>query len=91
VTLAHDRLAGWLVAVVRLITVGLVIFRAHDSGPVRLARGVACLVASWAVLHTIFVLRYARQYYAEPVGDMDVKQEPDPTYRDFSQVGSPSG
>jgi uncharacterized membrane protein len=76
-----------LVAVVSLLTVGLVIFRAHDSGPVRLALGVACVVASWAVLHTIFVLRYARLYYAEPVGGIDFKQEPDPTYRDFAYVG----
>ena len=76
-----------LLAVVSLFTVGLVIFRAHDSGPVRLVLGVACVVASWAVLHTIFVLRYARLYYAEPVGGIDFKQEPDPTYRDFAYVG----
>jgi uncharacterized membrane protein len=76
-----------LVAVVSLLTVSLVIFRAHDSGPVRLALGVVCVVGSWAVLHTIFVLRYAGLYYAEPVGGIDFKQEPDPTYRDFAYVG----
>jgi uncharacterized membrane protein len=76
-----------LVAVVSLLTVSLVIFRAHDSGPVRLVLGVVCVVASWAVLHTIFVLRYARLYYAEPVGGIDFTQEPDPTYRDFAYVG----
>ena len=76
-----------LLAVASLLTVGLVIFRAHDSGPVRLVLGVACVVASWAVLHTIFVLRYARLYYSEPVGGIDFKQEPDPTYRDFAYVG----
>jgi uncharacterized membrane protein len=76
-----------LLAVGSLLTVGLVIFRAHDSGPVRLALGVACVIASWAVLHTIFVLRYARLYYSEPVGGIDFKQEPDPTYRDFAYVG----
>ena len=76
-----------LVAVVSLLTVGLVIFRPHDSGPVRLGLGVVCVVASWAVLHTIFVLRYARLYYLEPVGGIDFKQEPDPTYRDFAYVG----
>ena len=76
-----------LLAVASLLTVGLVIFRAHDSGPVRLVLGVACVVASWAVLHTIFVLRYARLYYSEPVGGIDFSQEPDPTYRDFAYVG----
>jgi uncharacterized membrane protein len=76
-----------LLAVASLLTVGLVIFRAHDSGSVRLVLGVACVVASWAVLHTIFVLRYARLYYSEPVGGIDFTQEPDPTYRDFAYVG----
>jgi uncharacterized membrane protein len=76
-----------LVAVVSLLTVGLVIFRAHHAGPLRLALGVACVVGSWAVLHTIFILRYALLYYAEPVGGIDFKQEPDPTYRDFAYVG----
>ena len=76
-----------LLAVGSLLTVGLVIFRAHDSGPVRLVLGVACVVASWGVLHTIFVLRYARLYFSEPVGGIDFKQELDPTYRDFAYVG----
>jgi uncharacterized membrane protein len=76
-----------LLAVVSLLTVGLVIFRAHDSGPVRLMLGVACVVGSWAVLHTIFILRYAGLYYSEPVGGIDFKQEPAPTYRDFAYVG----
>jgi uncharacterized membrane protein len=49
--------------------------------------GVACVAASWGVLHTIFILRYALLYYAEPAGGIDFKQEPDPTYRDFAYVG----
>jgi uncharacterized membrane protein len=76
-----------LLAVGSMLTVGVVIFRAHDSGPVRVALGVACVVASWAVLHTIFVLRYARLYYSDPVGGIDFTQDPDPTYRDFAYVG----
>jgi uncharacterized membrane protein len=76
-----------LLAVGSLLTVALVIFRVHDSGPVRLVLGVACLVASWGVLHTIFILRYARLYFSEPVGGIDFTQELDPTYRDFAYVG----
>jgi uncharacterized membrane protein len=75
-----------LLAVGSLLTVALVIVRAHESGPVRLALGVACVVASWAVLHTIFALRYALLYYSEPVGGIDFTQDPDPTYRDFAYV-----
>jgi uncharacterized membrane protein len=76
-----------LLAAGSLLTVGVVIFRANDAGPVRLVLGVACVVTSWGVLHTIFVLRYTRLYYTEPVGGIDFKQEPDPTYRDFAYVG----
>ena len=76
-----------LLAVGSLLTVGFVIFRAHESGPVRLALGVTCVAASWAVLHTIFVLRYARLYYTDPVGGIDFKQDSDPAYRDFAYVG----
>ena len=76
-----------LLAVGSLLTVGLVIFRAHDGGPVRLALGVAFVVASWGVLHTIFGLRYARLYFSEPVGGINFKQEFDPAYRDFAYVG----
>lgn len=76
-----------LLAAGSLLTVGLVIFRAHENGPLRLSLGVACVVTSWFVLHTIYVLRYARLYYAEPVGGIDFSQDSDPTYHDFAYVG----
>jgi uncharacterized membrane protein len=76
-----------VVAVGSLLTVGLVIFRAHHSGVVRLILGVICVAASWAVLHTIFTLKYARLFYTDPVGGVDFKQEANPTYRDFAYVG----
>jgi uncharacterized membrane protein len=76
-----------LLAVGSVLTVGLVIFRAHDSGPVRLALAVACVVVSWAVLHTIFTLRYAGLYYSDPVGGIEFHQDPDPAYPDFAYLG----
>ena len=76
-----------LLAVVSLLTVGLVIFRAQDSGPLRLVLGVLCVIDSWAVLHTIYVLKYARLFYSEPVGGIDYHEEGDPTYRDFAYLG----
>ena len=74
------------VAVGALLTVVLVVFHAHQSGLVRTLLGVACIAASWAVVHTIFTLRYARLYYVDPPGGLDFKQEPDPSYRDFAYV-----
>jgi len=74
------------VAVGAVAAVAGVIFRAHQSGPLRLALGVACVAASWVVMHTIFTLRYARFYYTNPKGGIDFKQDADPTFRDFAYV-----
>jgi uncharacterized membrane protein len=73
-------------AVVSVLAVALVIFRAQQSGPLRLGIGVASVIASWAVLHTIFTLKYAWLYYGDPVGGIDFKQDADPTYRDFAYI-----
>lgn len=62
-------------------------FRANQIGTIRPTLAVACVAASWAVLHTIFVLRHARLYDSEPVGGIDCPQEPAPTGRDFAYVG----
>lgn len=69
-----------------LLTVAMVIFRAHQNSPGRTALGVACVAASWLVLNSIFTLRYARLYYTEPVGGIDFNEEGRPTYRDFAYV-----
>ena len=73
-------------AVVSVLAVALVIFRAQQSGPLRLGIGVASVIVSWAVLHTIFTLKYARLYYSDPVGGIDFKQDSDPSYRDFAYI-----
>jgi uncharacterized membrane protein len=69
-----------------LVTVVVVIFRAHENPPQRTVLGVAAIAASWLVVHTIFTLRYARLYYTEPRGGVDFDQDPDPTFRDFAYV-----
>ena len=74
------------VALGALLTVVVVIFHAHQNGPVRTLLGVVCVAASWATVHTIFMLRYARLYYTDPPGGLDFKQDPDPSYRDFAYV-----
>jgi uncharacterized membrane protein len=74
------------VSVGTLLTVALVIFRAHEIGALRTMLGVACVAASWTVVHTILTLRYARLYYSDPQGGMSFNQETDPTFRDFAYV-----
>jgi uncharacterized membrane protein len=69
-----------------LVTVVVVIFRAHQNPPQRTALGVAAIAASWLVLNTIFTLRYTRLYYTEPLGGVDFNQDDDPTFRDFGYL-----
>jgi uncharacterized membrane protein len=75
-----------VVAVGAMTAVAGVIFHAHQTGALHTSLGVASVAASWAVLHTILTLRYARLYYTEPKGGVDFKQAADPTYRDFAYL-----
>ena len=46
--------------------------------------GLLSVVLSWAVVHTVFGLRYARAYYADPVGGIDFNEAEPPNYIDFA-------
>jgi uncharacterized membrane protein len=77
-------------SVVSLLAVGLLLFGAgKNSGAaeiVRVALGVASIALSWAVVHTVYCLRYARLYYTEPVGGLDNPGDEPPAYADFAYV-----
>lgn len=75
-----------VVSVASLLTVALVLFRAHRQGPLLLILGVGCVLASWAVVHTVFALGYARTYFTDPVGGLEFNQDEPPCYRDFAYV-----
>jgi uncharacterized membrane protein len=49
---------------------------------------VLSIVLSWAVVHTVFLLRYARLYYEAPKGGVDFNEEDegDPSYVDFAYL-----
>jgi uncharacterized membrane protein len=45
------------------------------------------IALSWAVVHTVFALRYAHEYYSPAPGGIDFKSgEYQPDYRDFAYV-----
>ncbi len=45
------------------------------------------VVVSWAMVHTLFALRYAHMYYTKPIGGIDFKSRDDrPDYHDFAYV-----
>ncbi len=52
---------------------------------------VASVVVSWASVHTVYALRYARLYYAEPVGGVDFHARDQPDYRDFAYLAATIG
>lgn len=79
-------LALLLISLGTLVTVVVVIFRAHHNPADRTVLGVVAVVASWFVLHTIFVTRYARLFYTAPKGGIEFNQDADPTYRDFAYL-----
>ena len=51
-----------------------------------LAAGIAGIVASWAVVHTVFTLRYAGIFYKGHRGGVDFNEEDPPVYADFAYV-----
>ena len=76
-------------AVASLVTVGFVLTRAGGGSSaefVQIGLGVLSVVLSWAMVHTLFTLRYAALYYGEPGGGIDFNSPEPPTYRDFAYL-----
>jgi uncharacterized membrane protein len=77
-------------SVASLVAVGLALFEAGNrDGSAKwelVAFGVLSVVLSWAIVHTIFTLRYARLYYSDKKGGLDFKMDNDPSYLDFAYV-----
>jgi uncharacterized membrane protein len=73
-----------------LAAVGLLLIHAgqvHGGTKAYLiAIGVGSVALSWATVHTIFTLRYARTYYDEPDGGIDFNEVDPPTYLDFAYL-----
>jgi len=60
---------------------------AHGAARVELASiGLTTVAVSWFTVHTIFMLRYALLYYAEPAGGIDFGSDEPPSYRDFAYL-----
>jgi uncharacterized membrane protein len=77
-------------AVACLGAVGLILMKAANSaGGMKaflIGVGVLSVVLSWAALHTIFTLRYARIYYSGTAGGVDFKAGEPPDYPDFAYL-----
>jgi len=51
-----------------------------------IAIGVVSVAMSWASVHTIFTLSYARIYYGGKEGGIDFNEDDPPTYIDFAYM-----
>ncbi|MDQ2883551.1 MAG: DUF1345 domain-containing protein [Actinomycetota bacterium] len=77
-------------AIASLVAVGFVLVRAgqqHGTQELfRVGLGLVSVVLSWAIVHTVFTLRYAQLYYAGEDGGIDFNQPEAPTYTDFGYL-----
>jgi len=73
-------------AVVSLAGVTVVLVGPDDGKALPTLAVVASVVASWAAIHTVFALRYARMYFGGTPGGIDFHQDEPPRYTDFAYV-----
>jgi uncharacterized membrane protein len=89
-TRATSDLLTITAALVSLIAVGFVLGdAAREKGAIQLLLallGVLSVAVSWAVVHTVFALRYARMYYAGGDGGVEFEGESPPRYSDFAYL-----
>ncbi|HTW20774.1 MAG TPA: DUF1345 domain-containing protein [Mycobacteriales bacterium] len=52
----------------------------------RIVAGVASIVCSWFLVHTIFTLKYARLYYLDEDGGIEFNMEQPPAWSDFAYL-----
>ncbi len=77
-------------AIASLVAVGFVLVRAGQEHGIqellRVGLGLVSVVLSWAIVHTVFTLRYAQLYYTGQDGGIDFNQPEPPTYTDFAYL-----
>jgi uncharacterized membrane protein len=82
-------------SVCSLVPVGYTILEAgrrHGGEKVALiVLAVTVVALSWALVHTIYALRYGDLYYADPMGGIDFNESDPPDYRDFAYVALTMG
>jgi uncharacterized membrane protein len=76
-------------AVASLAAVVVAVVQAGGRGAVDVAAvvlSVGVVILSWALVNTVFALKYARLYYFGSDGGIDFHQEGPPAYSDFAYV-----
>lgn len=85
---ATDLIAT-LGAIGSLVGVGVLLAAESSKGTdsyLKAGFGVASVLASWVLVHMIYLLRYAREYYGPGNRGIDFNSDDDPDYRDFAYL-----
>lgn len=74
-----------LILTASLTSIGILLLSANDADKASYAgMSLAAILATWALLHTMYTARYARIYYDDGPGGMDFNDpDVDPRYSDF--------
>jgi uncharacterized membrane protein len=87
-TLAGSIIVG--AGIASLGAVGLILVKASSTmggeKAFLIVVGVVSVLLSWAALHTVFTLRYARIFYSQPEGGIDFNEKTPPDYVDFAYL-----
>jgi uncharacterized membrane protein len=78
-----------IASVASLGGVAYLLTASNANGPdasIAAALGFLSVIASWLVVHAVYTLRYAAQYYTEPVGGINFNQADKPTFADFAYM-----
>lgn len=89
---AHIAVVVALFAGLASVVSVIVASQSHDALTVTFAvAGMVGAALSWAVLHTLFTLRYAHLFYSGEEGGIDFSSDVPPDYRDFAYVAATVG
>ena len=78
-----------IAAVASLAAVVQALLRSGTSdavGVLAVVLGVLVVIVSWALVNTVFALKYARRYYGDPEGGIDFAETTSPDFLDFAYV-----
>jgi uncharacterized membrane protein len=89
----ETRIAADLVVLIAciasLVGVGFILLKASAARGLAVAGmtglGVVSVLLAWAIVHTVFTIRYADLYYSGG-GGIDFNEKDDPDYRDFAYL-----
>jgi uncharacterized membrane protein len=89
----RTRSTDTAVVLAAVASLGAVVFALIDSGGsnealagAAVVLSITTVVLSWALVNTVFALKYARLYYLDDDGGIDFGQEQAPAYSDFAYM-----